>query len=122
VRGGDERSCVEESPELVENGRDMDVFVRVDPADHALGSSSLSVIMDVPPVLLKVEATSNGREGGQDTGWAWMHRRLFGYTLARPVASRSQHCAHRARQVSSWARSRADLRVRPGERSSVTNH
>jgi hypothetical protein len=38
-----------------------------------------------PPVLLKVEAASNGREGGQDREWAWLHRRLFGHTFTRPV-------------------------------------
>src|SRR5262245_12901052 len=52
--------------------------------------------MVLPPVLLKVEAASNGREGGQDREWAWSHRRLFGHTFARPVACRSQYWVHRA--------------------------
>ncbi len=43
-----------------------------------------------------VEAASNSREGGQDRESARSHRRLFGHTFARPVASRSQCKAHRA--------------------------
>ena len=70
-RRGGERRGVEQPAELVEHRRDMHILVGVDPADHALGlRSSSSVIMVVPPVLLKVEAASNSREGGQDREWA----------------------------------------------------
>src|SRR5258708_29240465 len=63
----------------------MSLWVSPPPITRRVAFGS-SVIMVVPPVLLKVEAASNSREGGQDREWAWLHRALFGHTFARPVA------------------------------------
>jgi hypothetical protein len=85
-RCGVERRRCEEPTELIKHCYDVHVFVGVDAADHpqhdGLVGNFLICHRVVPPVLLKVEAASNSREGGQDREWAWSHRRLFGHTFA----------------------------------------